>query len=228
MADRTSLPYTEAMLATATSIYVVMPIAAKILGAELTIPLTAAIGTIDRLERSNTRDNKRRYSLGSHAFEPYDIIPGQITTTLSASKIVLYKDKYAFPVTEQLKQIESMGINTSMIAKITESMETNGEFQGLFGITSGNVLYQQKPVHIQVINYDHSYGSDSNKVTSITYYWNCWFEDNPITYDLQNAGDVLVRQNVKMTVGRVEVFEPNLSRVLTSATSSIIPTSISL
>lgn len=228
MADRTSLPYTEAMLATATSIYVVVPIAAKVLGAELTVPLTAAIGTIDRLERSNTRENKRRYSLGKHSFEPYDIIPGQITSSLTASKIVLYKDKYAFPMSDQLKQIESIGINPSQITQISEAMETNGEFQGLFGMTSGNVLYQQKPVHIQVINYDHSWGSDSNKVTSITYYWNCWFEDNPITYDLQNASDVLVKQNVKMTVGRIEVFEPNLSRVLASTASSIIPTSVSL
>ena len=225
MSDRTSLPYTEAMLATATSIYVVLPISAKILGAELTIPLTAAIGTIDRLERSNTRENKRRYSLGRHSFEPYDIIPGQITSSITASKIVLYKDKYAFPMSQQL---ESLGVSTSQITQISENMETNGEFQGLFGMTSGNVLYQQKPVHVQVINYDHSWGSDSNKITSITYYWNCWFEDNPITYDLQNAGDVLVKQNVKMTVGRIEVFEPNLSRVLSSTASSIIPTSVSL
>lgn len=225
MADRTSLPYTEAMLATATSIYVVLPISAKILGAELTIPLTAAIGTIDRLERSNTRENVRRYGLGKNSFEPYDIIPGQITSSLTASKIVLYKDHYAFPMAQQL---ESFGLSKSVISQISESMETNGEFQGLFGMTGGNVLYQQKPVHIQVINYDHSWGSDSNKVTSITYYWNCWFEDNPIVYDLQNANDVLVKQNVKMTVGRIEVFEPNLNRMLASTISSIIPTSISL
>lgn len=225
MSDRTSLPQTEAMLATATSIYVVLPISVKALGTELTIPLTAAIGTIDKLERSNTRTNERRYGLGKNAFEPYDIIPGQIQSSITVSKIVLYKDKYGFPMTQQL---ESFGIDASQVAQITKSLETNGEFQGLFGMTSGNVLYQQKPVHVQVINYDHSMGSDSNKVTSVTYYWNCWFEDNPISYDLQNAGDILVRQNVKMTVGRIEVFEPNLSRVLASTTASLIPSSVSL
>lgn len=225
MADRTSLPYTEAMLATATSIYVVLPISAKVLGTELTIPLTAAIGTIDRLERTNSRENKRRYGLGKNAFEPLDIIPGQITSTLTANKIVLYKDKYAFPMS---KQLESFGVGKDQIAQITESMDVNGEFQGLFGMTGGNVLYQQKPVHIQVINYDHGWDSDGKAATSITYYWNCWFEDNPITYDLQNAGDVLVKQNVKMTVGRIEVFEPNLSRMLAPTVASIIPTSISL
>lgn len=232
--DMKSIPQTEAMLATATDIYVVVPITTKILGVEATVPLTAAIGTIDKLTRENTRSNMRRYSLGRHAFEPYDIIPGPITTSLTASKIVLYKDKYSFPASKQLEQLESLGINSSQIDQITESMETNGEFQGLFGLTGGNVLYQQKPIHIQVINYDHS-SSDfetrgskvGNPVTSITYYWNCWIDSNPISYNLQNASDILVKQDVKLTVGRVEVYEPNLSRMLSSTASSIIPTSIS-
>jgi len=231
MIDMTLIPQTEAMLATSTDIYVVVPITTKVLGVEATVPLTAAIGTIDKLSRENIRTNIKRYSLGKHAFEPYDIIPGPITTSLNVSKIVLYKDKYKFPAAQQLSDL---GIGGS-VDQITESLEINGEFQGLFGMTGGNVLYQQKPIHIQVINYDHSSSSDSktlgnttsHPVTSITYYWNCWIDSNPITYSLQNAGDILVKQDVKLTVGRVEVFEPNLSRVASTTVSSIIPTSIS-
>lgn len=227
--DRTSLPVTEAMLATSVDIFVVVPISVSNLGFELTVPLTAAIGTIDKFERSNSREITRRYSLGKHAFEPLDLIPGPITTSINVSKIVLYKDKYAFPLS---KQIEAAGLGQAKIDQITQALEINGEFQGLFGMSGGNVLYQQKPVHIQVINYDNSgvegWDTSGRKVASITYYWNCWFEDNPISYNLQNAGDILVRQDVKLSVGRVEVFEPNLSRVLTNTAASIIPTSISL
>ena len=227
--DRTSLPVTEAMLATSVDIFVVVPVSASNLGVELTIPLTAAIGTIDKFERINSRENNRRYGLGKHAFEPLDIIPGPITSSISVSKIVLYKDKYAFPMS---KQLEMAGLGQKGVDQITQALETNGEFQGLFGMSGGNVLYQQKPVHIQVINYDNSgvegWDVSGRKVASITYYWNCWFEDNPIYYNLQNASDILVRQDVKLSVGRIEVFEPNLSRVLTSTAASIIPTSITL
>ena len=243
MSDRSSLPYTEGMLATATDIFVVLPIATKIAGVELTVPLTAAIGTIERLERRNTRRNTRRYGLGKHAFEPLDIIPGPVETELTLTKIVLYRDTYGFPATQQL---EALGIKPAQIAEVTKSLETNGEFQGLFGITGGNVLYQQKPIHIQVINYDHSGIEDNdinkttnvsinsgwdkdvanNKITSITYYWNCWIKDNPISYNLQNAGNILVKQDINVDVGRVETYEPNLSRVLTSTVASVLPTSI--
>ena len=227
MADRSSIPYTEAMLATATDIFVVLPIATKIAGVELTIPLTAAIGTIERLERKNDRRNTRRYGLGKHAFEPLDIIPGPIDTTLTLTKIVLYKDTYGFPMTQQL---EAFGVKPRDIAEVTKLLETNGEFQGLFGMTGGNVLYQQKPIHIQVINYDHSgvdgWDTSGRKVTSITYYWSCWIKDNPISYNLQNAGNILVKQDVTVDVGRVETYEPNLSRMLTSTVASVLPTSI--
>ena len=243
MADRSSIPYTEGMLATSTDIFVVLPIATKIAGVDLTIPLTAAIGTIERLERRNERRNTKRYSLGKHAFEPLDIIPGPIETSLTLTKIVLYKDTYGFPLTQQL---EAFGVKPRDIAEVTKELETNGEFQGLFGITGGNVLYQQKPIHIQVINYDHSGIEDNTinkrtnvsinsgwdndiankKVTSITYYWNCWIKDNPISYNLQNAGNILVKQDINVDVGRVETFEPNLSRMLTSTVSSVLPTSI--
>lgn len=227
MADMSSLPRTEAMLSQATDIFVVLPITTNIAGVTLTIPLTAAIGTIDRLERRNMRTNTRRYGLGKHAFEPLDIIPGPIQTTLTLSKIVLYKDKYGFPLT---KQLESLGVNLKSIAQITKSLETNGEFLGLFGMTGGNVLYQQKPIHIQVINYDNSgvegWDTTGRNVTSITYYWNCWVTDNPISYNLQNAGNILVKQDVNVDVGRVETYEPNLSRTLTSTVASVLPTAI--
>jgi hypothetical protein len=233
MADRTSLPYTEAMLASATDIYVVMPITTMVAGVELTIPLTAAIGTIEKLERRNNRETTRRYGLGKHAFEPLDIIPGPIKSSLSISKIVLYKDKVTFPLTQQL---ESLGVTKSMIDQITSNFETNGEFMGLFNMTGGNVLYQQKPIHIEVVNYDHSQNAtnddmqasltSSGRVASVMFFWNCWITSNPITYSLQNPSDILIRQEVELDVGRIEVYEPNLSRVASSTASSIIPTSI--
>lgn len=233
MADRSSLPYTEAALASSTDIYVVLPITKQIAGMEVTIPLTAAIGTIEKLDRKNTRENTRRYGLGKHAFEALDIVPGRITNELTISKIVLYKDKITFPLSTQLEQF---GISKSQIDEITSAGETNGEFMGLFNMTGGNVLYQQKPIHIQVVTYDHSQDSkggtlddlwqSNGKVTSITYFWNCWIKSNPISYSLQNTNDILIRQEVDLDVGRIQVYEPNLSRVASSLTSSIIPTSI--
>lgn len=225
--NRDSIPRTESLLSQSTSIYVVLPITTNIAGVTLSIPLTASIGTISKLERRNIRTNTRRYSLGKHAFEPLDIIPGPIQTTLTLSKVVLYKDTYGFPMTQQL---ESLGIKLADIAQVTKSLEINGEFQGLFGITGGNVLYQQKPIHIQVINYDNSgtegWDTTGKKVASITYYWNCWITDNPISFNLQNAGNTLVVQDVNVDVGRVETYDPNLSRVITSTVTSLLPTSI--
>lgn len=49
------------------------------------------IGFIDIFEREQTRENVRRYSLGDHAYEPLDIIPNKIKTSLNVRRIVLYK-----------------------------------------------------------------------------------------------------------------------------------------
>ena len=49
------------------------------------------IGFIEKFERTQERANTRRYSLDQHAFEPFDVIPNKITTTLKVRRIVLYK-----------------------------------------------------------------------------------------------------------------------------------------
>lgn len=53
-----------------------------------------SLGSIEKLEVSQTRDIDRIYSLGSYAFEPYRVVPRAVKTSLNLSKIVLYKEDF--------------------------------------------------------------------------------------------------------------------------------------
>ena len=52
------------------------------------------LGSIDKIEISQTRDVERIYALGSHSFEPYRVVPRSVKTSLTLSKVVLYKEDF--------------------------------------------------------------------------------------------------------------------------------------
>lgn len=221
--DMSYIPRTEAALSISADIYVVVPVSTTQMGVKLQIPLTAAIGTINKFTRGNDQVRNKRYTLGKHAFEPLDILSGQISSNIVIDKVVLYKHKYMIP---GLAQLEQLGLSQTDTTNL--SLEVNGEAQGLFNIVSGNTLYQQKPVHIQVINYDYSTTTDNLAVTSIQYYWNCWFTSNPITYNVQDPDDIIIIQTCELTVGRIETYEPNITRATSALISSILPSGVTL
>ena len=52
------------------------------------------LGSVEKLEVSQTREIDRIYGLGSYAFEPYRVVPKAIKTSLTLTKIVLYTEDF--------------------------------------------------------------------------------------------------------------------------------------
>ena len=52
------------------------------------------IGSIDKIEISQTREVERIYSIGSYAFEPYRMVPKAVKTKLLLSSIVLNRGDF--------------------------------------------------------------------------------------------------------------------------------------
>jgi len=50
------------------------------------------IGTVQALEREQTREVTRIYTLGENAFEPFRVVPEKITSGLTLKKVVLYTE----------------------------------------------------------------------------------------------------------------------------------------
>jgi len=89
----TPRPVTEARLPSALELKLMLPVSIQV-GSSFVLewPQGIKLGTIGRMTRTQNREVKRRYSLGKHSFEPYDIIPGRITTSLRLEKVVLYSE----------------------------------------------------------------------------------------------------------------------------------------
>lgn len=98
-----NLPSTRGRLASSLSIRLIVkveataslqniPIVKNIAGAFGTsFTFGPEIGVITDFERNQDRENLRRYSLGEHSFEPLDVIPQKIKTSLTVRRVVLYK-----------------------------------------------------------------------------------------------------------------------------------------
>lgn len=52
------------------------------------------VGSIERIDISQTREIERIHSIGSYAFEPHRLVPKAIRTTLTLHKVVLYKEDF--------------------------------------------------------------------------------------------------------------------------------------
>ena len=168
------IPQTEARLSQSVEIRMVIPVQVN-LGVAFSYQLQpgTTIGTIQKLIRNQDRKLYRRFTLGTNAFEPWDIIPGNITTSLTLEKVVLYQD-------------------TLLGAPI------DGDALALFGFIGGNMIYQQSAFDIQEISHPPD-GSDP----TITTYKDIWFKTNPITYDVSTAEAKPIIQSVEVWVGAV-------------------------
>lgn len=188
------------------------------------------IGTIQRMEQEQTRVNTRRYSLGTHAFEPHDILPGQITHRLTLHKVMMYTEKSPFlalvnTVTGSISDAYRLGAannDNDLNSLLNKSATVDGDILSLFGYLGGNLLYQQKPFVVQSLVHQPD-GSDP----SVTTYWDCWFETNPLEYDVSNAESTIIVQRAVVTVGRVTV-SVSAERAAAAAARSILPSSIGI
>jgi len=94
------IPITKARLATSITIRASTPLepvvttydATGAVGRNVPVSFGKVIGTVKALEREQTRTVTRFYTLGEHAFEPFRVVPGSITTTLVLRKVVLYEE----------------------------------------------------------------------------------------------------------------------------------------
>ena len=163
---------TEARLASALELKVIIPVIINI-GNSFAIDWSQGItlGTISRMVRTQTRDIRRRYTLGRYAFEPYDLIPGKITTKLKLEKVVLYSEYMVNTslgsVLNQIPLIGGtaaglvqgasnlvgglLGVEPLNINQTQKMHLSDGDLLGALGFVSGNLFYQQVPFAIQEI-----------------------------------------------------------------------------
>ena len=196
MAYVSDIPQTQVRLPQSVEIRMVVPVQIN-LGSSISYQLQpgTVIGTIQKLARTQDRTLHRRYSLGAGSFEPYDIIPGQIKTHLTLSKVVLYSDLFM-------------------------NQPIDGDALSLFGFLGGNVLYQQQGFNIQEIVYPPSGTPDSSPI--ITTYKDCWFRTNPIEYDVSTTEAKPVIQNCEVWVGKVQT-SVSASKLVVPMLKSILP-----
>jgi hypothetical protein len=209
-----SRPVTEARLPSALEIKLMQPVSLQLgTGFVIDYPQGITLGTISKLTRNQRREVKRRYSLGKHAYEPYDIIPGKITTELSLEKVVLYSEYVASTIPSNviermIGQIASTTLNIisgqTLAASKTLTL-SDGDMLGALGYVSGNLLFQQVPFAIQEIVYPPEDFSD--KQPTITTYYDCWLTTNPISYDIHDR-DQLILQECNVAVGKVTTSIP--------------------
>jgi len=198
-------PLTEARLSSALEIQLMFPIKVNFpLGISWQMQPGIQLGTINKLVRTQTREVHRRYALGRYSFEPYDLIPGRITTSLKLEKIVMYAEK--------------LGLSNNM------SAEVDGDMLGLFGFVSGSLLFQQKPFAIQEIV--HPPEALRGSKPTITTYYDVWFTSNPIAYDSLDS-DQLIIQDCDAAVGRVEVSIPT-EKAAAPLVRKLLPTGINI
>ena len=178
MSYSSDIPQTQVRLPQSVELRLTIPVQIN-LGSSISYQLQpgAIIGTIQKLTRTQTRKLHRRYSLGAHAFEPYDILPGNIETSLTLEKVVLYSD-------------------------ILQNNPIDGDALSLFGFLGGNMLYQQSAFNIQEIVYPSPVAPNTDPI--ITTYKDCWFRTNPIMYDVSTADAKPIVQTCEVWVGQVQ------------------------
>jgi len=235
-------PLTEARLASALEVKLMTPVVINI-GKSLQVefPQGLTLGTISNFSRMQTRDVTKRYTLGRHAFEPYDIIPGRVDTKLRLEKVVLYSE-YLVQKSDPSMQAFLTAYSaigqfaagssplTSAVAGLTTAAVTGdqvhlseGDLMGILGYVSGNLFFQQSPFALQEIIHAPD-GSD--KESTIVSYYDCWMVSNPIEYDIQDRGQLII-QECEVEVGRVTTSIP-LDKAASPLVRKLLPSAIKL
>ena len=220
MVNRDERPLTSARLASSLEIKIMIPVTLNTgLGFSFEWKPGVTVGTISRMERIQTREINRRYTLGRHAHEPLDIIPGRITTDLRLEKVIMYS--------EYMATYSGIGGDIAKLLGLDQGGTvylSDGDALGAFGYVSGNLYFKQFPFAIEELVHPPE-GLDGAQPTSISY-TNCWFKTNPITYDLTGS-DQLVMQDVEIAVGQVTSSIP-ASKAIVPALRKLLPNSIDI
>ena len=229
-------PVTEARLASALELKVMIPVVIRIgSGISVEWPVGLTLGTIGRMARTQTREVRRRYMLGTYAFEPYDIIPGRITTNLRLEKVVLYSEYVATStpsntIERGLGQTVAGLSNLSRVFGTLGSQDTStlhlsdGDLLGALGYVSGNLFFQQTPFAIQEIV--HPPESVTGKQPTVTTYYDCWLTSNPIEYDIHDRTQIIM-QECDVAVGKVSTSIP-VEKAVVPLVRKLLPTSVKI
>lgn len=125
------------------------------------------LGSVEKITITSNREVERIFSLGTHSFEPYRVIPKNIKTTLTLSKVML----------------------------------NNADFLSALGFPGYNIYHQQTPFIIKQTLIDPA----NDKENIIIVYFDCWLAENPMTFDVSESRNILVKQNVRVECGRIFV-----------------------
>jgi hypothetical protein len=125
--------------------------------------------------------------------------------------------RYSLGVNSQQPfQIVPLKIDTKLIIEKV-ILYKNDILKLLFGFWGESLAQQQMPM--MLIEFKAS-PSGNLLEQAIIMYLDCWFVDNPIEYDVQ-AEDLLVIQDVKIECGRVIVYDPSASGIVSAANTLI-------
>jgi hypothetical protein len=195
MAD---IPITQARLASSVELRLMLPVQIDFgFGVTFEFQPGLTLGTISRLTRTQVREIHRRYSLGSFAHEPFDLIPGRITTDLKLEKIVLYSEYMLSNLKGDVAKVLGLENKTIYLS--------DGDLLGALGFVSGNLFYQQQPFAIEEVVHAPDVTGGQPTITS---YLDCWLKTNPIEYDMMSPDKQLTIQECDVACGQVKTSIP--------------------
>lgn len=210
-------PLTTNRLPSSLEIQIMIPVSINLgFGVVLEWQPGLTVGTISKLTRNQSREVYRRYSLGKFAFEPYDLIPGKITTSLKIEKVVLYSEYMITGVKGDVAKLLGMEGKSVYLS--------DGDLLGALGYVSGSLFFQQFPFAIQEIV--HPPEGLSGAQATITTYYDCWLTSNPIEYDIF-ASDQIIIQECDVVCGRVATSIP-VEKAIAPLIRRLLPTSVKI
>jgi len=213
----TGQPLTSARLASSIELKVMIPVEINTgFGIYYEFKPGLTLGTVGRMTRNQTRELKRRYTLGRNAFEPLDVIPGRVITDLTLEKVIMYSEYLAAPV---------KGDVASLLGLQNGAHLSDGDLLGALGYVSGSLFFQQFPFAIEEVVHPPE-GLTGNPGPTTTTYYDCWLRTNPIDYDLTGR-DQLVIQECDVVCGKVATSIP-FSKATVPLVRSLLPNKVKI
>lgn len=154
------------------------------------------IDGVQSFSRDQHREYVARYSLGQNSFEPFQIVPGQITTELVLKRIVFYD-----VTSPTLLNVFGFFPETLMFQMFPFVLmeEKYAPDEGSFTQAEDTVgsSLQDSPVYLP---------QSKPKLVAVNLYMECWFIGNPVNYDI-TQGNLLVIPEMKIRCGRMVSFD---------------------
>jgi len=193
------IPVTQGRLASSVELKLMVPVKMNLgFGVTFEFQPGTTLGTVSKVTREQNREIHRRYSLGTFAHEPLDIIPGKITTDLKLEKIVLYAEYMLQNIKGDVAKVLGLEGKTIYLS--------DGDLLGALGFVSGNLFHQQQPFALQEII--HPPAENPGAQPTITSYLDCWIKSNPLEYDIMNTSGQLIIQTCDVACGKITTSIP--------------------